>query len=71
MTDNAEIDWQEVSAESREELNSLGSFSPSVRGDLLKGRFDGDSDTYFNAADLRSLSDALKEAAEWLERHNG
>jgi hypothetical protein len=62
--------WTEVSEDTRDWLTRLGNFRPtvSVRDRELKGHLIDEGQTYFKSEDLRGISAALVEAADWLDK---
>lgn len=61
--------WQDnISKESRNELENLGGFSPTVnvKDKLLKGYLD-EGQFYIDANGCRAIAKALLEASEFLE----
>lgn len=58
--------WNELSAGTLEVMKELGSFGPTTRGDEIKGYQDGDK-VYWDAKDLKDISAACLEVAQWLE----
>lgn len=68
------MEWTDVSFDARLWLDTLGSFSPTVRAEAreLKGRlpaeYGEDGTAYFNADDLRKIAESFNEAADWLDK---
>lgn len=55
--------WEDVSKETRDTLDGLGSYSPTY-GEQLKGY--KDRKTYLDVSDLYKIARACLEAAAWL-----
>jgi hypothetical protein len=68
------MEWTDVSEDARDWLKMLGGFSPTVHiaQRELKGYLHSDDDsdgrTYLDSSDLRKISAALTEAADWLDK---
>lgn len=59
--------WDELGSDIHEVMKELGYFSPTVKGDSLKG-YMCDEKTYWDAKDLRRIAEACLVAAEFLDR---
>ena len=68
------MEWTDVSKDARDWLEMLGNFGPTVRASQreLKGCVNSDHGedgrVYLNSDDLRKISAALVEAADWLDK---
>ncbi len=67
------MEWEDVSENTRDTMNMLGDFSPTVHAKKreLKGFIhdeDGGSKTYWDSDDLRQIATACIEAADWLDQ---
>lgn len=67
------MEWSELSESTLSVMKELGNFGPTVRHEdaLIKGYMldeDGDCKVYFDPADLRRISLACDEVANWLEQ---
>ena len=62
------MEWSAISEKSRKWLKLLGDFSPTVHpaNRELKGCLE-EGNVYFDSNDLRELSAAMAEAADWLD----
>ncbi len=70
MKEEYGTDWEnDVSGTSKHWLQFLGGFTPTVNIEYkeVKGYLSGDR-TYLNSEELRDISNALLEAAQWLEK---
>ncbi len=71
MNEECGMDWEDdVSSECRRWLDFLGDFAPTVNVKYkeLKGSLWNEDCVYLNSEDLRDISNALIEAAQWLEK---
>lgn len=68
------MQWTDVSEDAREWLEMLGNFGPTVHANRreLKGCVHSDHGedgrVYLDSSDLRNISAALIEAADWLDK---
>lgn len=65
--------WDSISVESRQVMDDLGGFGPTIRESerMVKGYMLGTDNegckTYFDSADLRRIAKACIEVANWLD----
>jgi hypothetical protein len=67
------MQWEDLSNKTRDTMKMLGEFSPTVHAQNreLKGYThddEGGGKTYWTSDDLRQISTACSEAADWLDQ---
>jgi hypothetical protein len=64
--------WEDLSIETREKMEEMGSFSPTVRvsDKMIKGYIgeDQEGQCYMGPEELREQAAAMIEVADWLEK---